>query len=62
MRVVSEIEVERIISRVQNELRNDPNYDNSGRVSDVTTADIAEFAIERLEEVRRSVKSKSFSN
>ena len=61
MKVVSEIEVERILSKVENDLRNDPCYNESGRVSNVTTADIANFAIEQLETVRRYVKTKGFA-
>lgn len=63
MKVISEIEVERILSKVQNELRTDELYINPDKPnSKITTRDIAEFAIEQIEKVRRCVKTKTYND
>lgn len=59
MKVISEIEVERILSMVENELRNDPLYVNSEKVPRVTTKEIADYAIEQIERIRRNIKTKT---
>jgi hypothetical protein len=59
MKVISEIEVERILSMVENELRNDPLYATPEKVPRVTTKEIADYAIEQIERIRRNIKTKT---